>query len=153
LTPNEQAVHTALQRLIDDSLAWILSYNRFVDDDGSRYALPIVLRQVPAMLRWLIARIFRASVYQQQRAQGLALLSLTEQQHIHQRNIDALETLLGSNNYFGGDRPAVIDCAVFSVLDNIVNYPISYFGIREYIDHKPALVAYVNRIRAAYFAQ
>jgi glutathione S-transferase len=83
---------------------------------------------------------------------GLGRLTDEEKQRIHNKNIDALDDLLGDQPYFGGNQPGVVDCTVFATLENFLNLPMSYVGLFDYISSKSRLVDYVERIRTNFFA-
>ena len=70
---------------------------------------------------------------------------------IQKRNVDALETLLGDKPYFGGDRPSIVDCSAFAIVFNLLDFPVPFMGVREYLEKKPGLVAYVTRMKQQFF--
>jgi glutathione S-transferase len=152
LSDTEAAIHTALQRLCEDSLVHVGFYHRFVDEVDSAFDYPPFLAKVPGPIRVIAFKWLRVMMYRQQYAIGFARFNEAERFAIQRRNVDALVTLLGQKTYFGGDRPAKIDCTVFALLDNIVNYPVPFGGLRDHILKQQNLVEYVQRIRDCYFS-
>ena len=153
LTAEEAAKHTAIQRLLEDSLFPLMPYSRFVDKDGEEFEVEFFLKSIPTFLRPLIIRPLQSMQYWNFHAIGIARFSNDEKLLIHKKNVDALEVLLGDKPYFGGDDPAIIDCCAFAMLENFVNFPIKYLGLREYIESKRGLASYVERLRKEFFSE
>ncbi len=147
LSATDSALHTAIQRLAEDSLASILPYSRFIDEEGAKFTMPVFFGKIPALIRPVIVKAIRVVVANNLHIIGFARFTNAEKLRIQYKNIDALSVLLGDKPYFGGSEPAIIDCVVFAFLENLVAFPIEYIGLRAHVDTKANLMTYVARVR------
>lgn len=96
----------------------------------------------------LVQRDMRRTIY----GQGILRHSWDEIDLMIKKDIEALETLIGSNDYFGGDQPCEIDAATFGFISNMIvpemDTPFLTLGRKS-----ERLVAYHNRISARLFPE
>lgn len=68
---------------------------------------------------------------------------------VYQIDVDALVAFLGEKKYFFGNSPTTLDVTAYAMLRHLVDQPQKWPG-KGYIESKPNLVAYLERMRAEY---
>lgn len=141
----------AITRLCDEHLVHILVYFRWVDDKGWQQIKPAFFGRMAAPLRWFVPGMMQNKVRSSLYNQGIGRHSRDELLVFAREDLQALHDMLGTADYFGGARPCSADAAAYGVLANLIfctlETPLNRMA-REF----PALVAYCERLRAAYWA-
>ena len=150
MTPAQRARGTAVLRLLEDSLYWVLLYARWIDERGWPLTRPAFFGALPVPLRWFIPPIARRSLAQQLHAQGIGRLAPQEIYRIGEEDIDALSSMLGEQPYFLGMQPSSIDAAAYAFLANILDVPLETPLLQAARAHAN-LAAYCGRMRARYY--
>ena len=150
LTPAQRGQAVAIQRLVEENLYWVMVYDRWVREDNWPILKGSVLGEIPAPVRALIAPIARRGVKKQLNGHGIGLHSDNEIQAIARRDIGALASIIGDQDWFFGLMPSLADATVFSLLANI-RYPTFTSPMKAMIDGHPALAAFVDRFRDRFY--
>lgn len=66
-------------------------------------------------------------------------------------DIGALSALLGTQAYFGGDRPGIADASAYGALANLLGFPLST-PLKTALEACPNLVAFCRRIEGNYWS-
>ncbi len=151
LTPGERARGTAILRLLEDSLYWVLLYARWIDAAGWPLTRQAFFGALPAPLVWFVPFVARRSLAQQLHAQGTGRHQPQEIYATGSEDIAALSLLLGDAPYFLGAEPSSVDAAAYAFLANILDVPLD-MPLRQAARSHANLVAYCARMRTRYFA-
>lgn len=151
LTEDERARGHVVRRMLEEATYFHVVHTRWIRDDAwavySRYFLSLL----PPVLGHLIIRIMRRKVRSALHAQGTGRHSVGEIQAMGVADVEAVSTLLGDNPYLLGQRVTSYDATVLSFLWAILAFPVDS-PMRAAAASKPNLVAYVERLKASYFA-
>jgi glutathione S-transferase len=154
LSPEQHAIMTAMQRLLEEHLYWIGMYARWqysdknwlITKEATFGGLPPVIRDIVALVyKWMI---IRKQIY----GQGTGRHTADEIFHLGKIDIDVLSAFLADKPYFMGDKPTSLDASAFGVLINTVHGPIES-PIKEYGKLKKNLVAYCDRMMAEFYSE
>jgi len=150
LPPAQRAQGTAILRVLEDSLYWVLLYARWIDELGWPLTRQAFFGAMPAPLRAFIPRMARRSLAQQLHAQGIGRHQPEEIYDIGAADIAALSLLLGERSYFLGAEPSSVDAAGYAFLANILDVPLDV-PLRQAARSHANLPAYCARMRAHYY--
>ena len=150
LSAADRAVSRALRRMIEENLYWTMVYDRWIVDENWRRFRDVVLGGVPAPIRMVIAPLARRGVRQQLAGHGIGLHSPEEIHAIGRGDIAAIADVLGDKPFLLGDEPTTIDAVAYGILPNIMHVPI-VSPVKDAALARTNLVAYVERMRVAYF--
>lgn len=150
LTSAQRAQGTAILRLLEDSLYWVLLYARWIDDLGWPLTRQAFFGALPAPLRAFIPRLARRSLAQQLHAQGIGRHLPEDIYAIGTADIAALSLLLGDRPYLLGAEPSSVDAAGYAFLANILDVPLDV-PLRPAARSHVNLSAYCARMRARYY--
>lgn len=115
---------TALQRLFEDHLYYIIAYSRWIDPEGWEAASHGLFQTLPSSLR-LFGRLFiRNAVRRQLFAQGISRHRPDEVYDMGRRDLEAIATQLGSRPFFLGEQLTSIDAVAYGFLANILRPPV-----------------------------
>jgi glutathione S-transferase len=151
LTAVQRAEGTAILRLLEDSLYWVLLYARWIDELGWPMTRQTFFGALPAPLRWFVPRLARRSLARQLYAQGTGRHQADEIYGIGSADITALSLLLGDKPYFLGEEASSVDAAAYAFLANILDVPLD-LPLRQAARAHANLPAYCARMRARYYA-
>lgn len=151
LSAAERAVAHALRRLIEENLYWAMVYDRWVVEENWQIFRDVVLGEVPSLVRPIIAPIARRGVRGQLKGHGIGLHSQEEIHAIGCRDIAAIADFLGDKPFIMGEKPTEVDAVAYGLLPNIMNVPLTS-PIKDAGLQRANLVAWVERVRARYFA-
>lgn len=125
LTDEQKAMSYVYRRMIDEALYFNLLYTRWGDDDGWAVLEPLFFGSIPGFVRGIISSKIRKGVLKAARNQGVARHSKEEIYTIACRDLDALSSLLSSDEwFFGTDNPTLLDLWVHASVINIIIPPI-----------------------------
>lgn len=156
LGPRERALATAVQAMLEEHHYFIIMYTRWCPDAGMATYYPTMLRYcaeagIPAEHHAAAIAAARVSLSGQAHAQGVARHSDDEIMAIGQRHWTAVSTLLGDQPLILGDRPTTLDATVYAFLVSVIGSPFDN-PIKAHALAQANLVAYADRMRAAYWA-
>jgi len=155
LSNEQQATGRAVQRMLEESLYFVSSYSKWVDDGGFKIYSAQLFGHLPEDQMDTVPPMVRDIVTKKLKAQGIARHSSDEVYAIGIGDIQAFATLLGDKPYLFGDssssRPTSFDCCALGVIGNIKDGPFDV-PIRDEIRGNERLSAYIDRMRSTYFA-
>ncbi|HWR79974.1 MAG TPA: glutathione S-transferase family protein [Pseudomonas sp.] len=141
----------AIARLCDEHLAVLTVYFRWIDDEGWRQVMPAFFGMLPRVVRAPVAAIFRRKLHKGYLAQGIGLHEREDLLGFAREDLQALNDLLGTAAYFGGEQPCSADASAYGVLANLIlsnlETPLNRMA-REY----GPLVAYCERVRGQFWS-
>ena len=147
----ERSIAIAFDRLIGEHLYWSgVIQPRWREDQGFETYIPHIVQgaEVTPELRAALDA-FRKRIRDEFNGQGMGRRDGDCVVQFYQADIDALGDYLGQKKYFMGDRVRGIDAAVYAILRQLVDQPMSWKGT-GYIESKPNLVEYMARMRKEY---
>lgn len=152
LSASDAAVAHGMRRLLEESLAWALAYDRWImDGESQRKFRDIVLGKIPPPLRRVITPLARRDLRRQLHIQGMGRHSPVEVHAIGRRDIAAVAEFLGAKPFLMGKQPTSVDACAYGVLANILQPPLES-PMKEEALGRTNLVDFVERIRGLYFA-
>jgi len=146
LTPEQKSIATAVQRLCEEHLYWLIVYDRWVADSGWKVINPVFFSILSGPIKWFLPNIIRKKQKKACYIQGIGRFSDEERFALGKQNIDAIVNLLGSKPYFFGDQPTSIDATLWGMITPLLNTPIPS-KLREYAGNIPVLVEYDKRMK------
>lgn len=151
LTAEELAVSTAMQRLLEEHLFWVVLYSRWqYTDENWQINKKAIFNPLPPIIRDIVANLWRKKIQQQIYGHGMGRHQTEEIFALGKQDIDALAAHLGHKSYFFGDRPTTLDASAFGLLINISGCPIES-PLKEHALTKENLVAYSKRIMHSFY--
>lgn len=150
LTPAEQAVATAFQRLLEEDLYWAVVHTRWADESGWARTRQAFFGALPPPLRWIVPAMARRAVLSELRGHGMGRHDPAEIAAIGGRDIDALATFLAGKPFLLGERPRSIDACAYAFVANLLWAPFDS-PLRERARTHANLEAYAQRMKARYF--
>jgi len=150
-TPAERGVALAFQRMIEDHAYWAFVDARWMIEANFQAGPARYFDKLPALLRPLIVAMVRRSVARSLHAQGFGRMRRSDIERLAIADIEAIADFLGNKPYLLGDAPCGADATLFAFLMGAL-CPAFETPIRSATEAQPALVAYVDRRRARYFA-
>ena len=147
ISAQDQAYGTALTRLAEDHLYWIMVASRWLDDAWWPNIVEGFFHIAPALIRPLIANGARRQTRRTYDLQGLGRHSMEEQRSFAERDLQALQDALGDGEFLSGDSPNIFDFTIASILTGYIdNKPATW--LTELGKNYPELEAYAERVQA-----
>lgn len=160
LTSEQQALSDVVRLTCEGELYWALVSMRWYGaaglarDEGLwQTTSAMFFAGIPSLLRPLIVKIIRATSFRDAWGHGFARHSPGDQWYLASRAVRALSALLGDKDYFLGDIICEGDCAVFGLLQCLLEDTTWPNEFTAFIRKEcPNLVRFVERIQALAFA-
>ena len=150
LTPEQKAVGWALEKLCEDHIYWLFLADRWLDDSNFKKGPAHFFDAAPAPIRPLIRAFIQRKIRAGALAQGLYRHAPDERRELARRGLGAFSTLLGDKPFLFGDKPHGADATIGAfVMGSLC--PHFEGDCRQAAEALPNLVAYRDRIVAAYF--
>lgn len=155
ISPGERALGTAYRALLEEELYFHVVYQRWQLDSGWSHYVPRLKQYAgdigaPTFLAPLLLPAIRRQVVRNLHGQGMGRHTPEQVEGRAREALEALSTQLGDGPYFLGERPRTIDATVFAFLVALMAGPFES-KCKQYALAQPNFVAYVERIKAAYF--
>jgi glutathione S-transferase len=150
MTEQDRVQALLIQRLFEDDLYFTVLYDRWVVDSNWAIVRDAYFGGMPLVVRKLIVPLIRRKVIAAAHGQGIARFPPGERERRAVADVRAIDSLLGDKPFFLS-QPSSVDAIAYSFLDNILRAPISGV-VKDEVQSHPRLVAYCDRMRAAYFA-
>lgn len=147
MTAGERARAHAIQRMLEESLYFVLLWSRWTDDEGWGKTRPRLLKAIPAAVSWLVAPIIRKSAVSQTMKQGIGRHSREEIFEAGERDLDALATLLGDGPFLLGETMRSVDVIAYAFLANIVKFDLDS-PLKTTAKSHANLIAFLDRMTA-----
>ena len=153
LTPEQQGIATAYQRLLEEHLYWIGMVTRWNYTEANwQTNKQAIFNGLPPIARDLAASIYRTKIKSQIKGHGMGRLTHEEMFDLGREDIDSLADFLGDKPYFFGDKPSSLDACAYGVLINTLGCPIES-PLKDYALSKQNLLAYCRRLQAEFFPE
>ena len=151
LEPRRRGLAQALGHLFEDGLYWTgIVYPRWAIEANWQIVKPEYFAALPAPLRPLIAALARRSTLGSLKGQGVGRHSAVEVAAMGCRDIAAVASLLGEQDFMLGDQPSGIDATAYAFLAAILAVPIET-PVRQRLQQSENLTAYCRRLRERCF--
>lgn len=157
LTPEQKAISTAFQGMLEESFYFTAVYSRWVPTEAWKLYGPVlkgVLREAgaPGFLTHLIVPMIRRGVRKMLMAQGMGRHTKQEVVAIATPQLDSISHYLGSKTFFFGNKPSPIDATVFAMLSAFRGSPIAS-PIKTHLESLPNLCQYHDHILQTYYPE
>jgi glutathione S-transferase len=146
----QRAQALLIQRLFEDDLYFVILHDRWVDDAGWAITRKGYFERSAWVMRTLFVPILRRQVVAAARGQGISRFSAKERQRRIIDDVRTIASLLSDQAFFLG-QPSSVDAIAYAFLANGLSAPIPGV-LQDELRSNARLVAYCERMRAAYFA-
>ncbi|NIA02592.1 MAG: glutathione S-transferase family protein [Planctomycetia bacterium] len=150
LTDEQRATAYLVTKSLDENLYFVLLYFRWYVDANWIKTKQAFFSDMPVPLKYFVPGLIRKQVIKALKGQGVSRHTNEEIQQILRSSLQSLSDLLGSRDYFFGDKPSSLDATAFAILAEFIlvdqDDPHNQIA-REYA----ALVAYCDRINAEFY--
>lgn len=150
LSDVDRAYHHAIARMIEDHLYFPLLYTRWVLPENADIVRDQFFGSMPKLVRGVIFGMVQKSTRKRIESQGCGGHERHEIEQLAIEDINALSTILGDDDFFGGDTPREIDCVAWGTIANTLVEPFAT-PIKDAAAALPNLVAYSARMKARIF--
>lgn len=148
LSPEHKARGHAIRRMLEEHFHMVLEWELFVHPAGAEHIAKEVAAVAPPVVAGAVTSMFRGHFRKQLHARGIARHA---DEVIRAKGIDdmqALEALLGSRDFLGGDHPVMADVSAYGLVAPMAFWPMRT-PVADYIKTRPALQSYMDRMRTA----
>lgn len=152
LTAEQKAVTFAFQRLVEEHLYWVLLYSRWIDDRYCDLIKEGFFASVPKPMRGVVFKIVQRGLIKAARGHGMARHDEEMIYAMGRNDLQAIADALGDKPYFHGDQVSSIDAALYGSLASIILADMKPTPLTDAAKSMPNLVAYVERIKAEFWA-
>lgn len=150
LDPAQRGIAWAAEKLMEDNLYWAVARVRWLDRGNFDRGPAQFFRRVPAPMRGLVEHLARSKVRQMLWNQGAGRYSDDELTALASHGVGAIADILADKPYLMGARPCGADATLFAFASALMS-PVFETPIRAAAEARPNLVAYLARMRQAYF--
>jgi glutathione S-transferase len=142
LSPRDAALARTIRRMIEEAGYFIGLRMRWDTEAGYAATRAEFKKFIPGFVVPIIRRELRKRL----QGQGTGRHSIEEVHTMGAADWDAIATLLGDQPFMLGDKPRVVDCAVFGFLEGNLGFPVES-PIQQRLKTHANLIAYRARIR------
>jgi len=152
LTSQQKTSAIAMQRLLEDHLYWIGTYERwFSSDKNWQIYKEALFGHIPALIRNPIAKTYKKQIISRQlHAQGIGRHLPDEIYELGELDIDCISNFLRNKPYMLGNQPSSLDACAFGLLVNLIQCPINT-PLKQYALTKPNLVSYCQQMMRCFY--
>jgi glutathione S-transferase len=151
LEDRKKATGRLLQATFEGHLYFAGLYERFATPEGWERTGHDYFGHLPSVVRAVAAPLVRRRTLKNLHGQGTGRLPVEEVRDLARLDIAAIATTLGEEPYFLGATPRTVDATAMGFLWAISQNPFAS-ACREAVESHPNLVAFVKRMRDAYWA-
>uniref|UniRef100_F1L4L5 Failed axon connections n=1 Tax=Ascaris suum TaxID=6253 RepID=F1L4L5_ASCSU len=156
LSPSEKAQARAFHVLLEESIRWVVVYNRgrnnkfFATPQGFAGHMTGVKK---LYFKTVAIEQFKKKIVKACYLQGIGRHSLEEVEKIAMKDLLALSVFLADKSFFFGSKPTSLDATAFGHLTQVYYTPLNSDNLKKYMDEKtPNLVAHINRMKSLYWS-
>jgi glutathione S-transferase len=151
LSPHQQAIGHALQKMLEESLYFVSSWNKWVvDNNFAIYSAELFAGMPEEQLKY-VPEMVRKKVIEKLQGQGIGRHEPDEIYALGLADVQAFGELLGDGPFLFGDRPTSFDASAFGVIGNLKDGPFDS-PVRDRIRATENITGYIDRIRERYFS-
>jgi glutathione S-transferase len=156
MSPKDAAASRALQSMLEEHLYYGNMWRRWVEPGGWAHYQPVIAEFVsnfgiPAFMGKTVSSLLRKQTIKVLHAQGTGRHSPQEINAMGIALYTALSDWLGDQPYMLGQAPRTIDASAYAVLIGVLGAPIEG-PVKTFVQSRPNLVAYQQRMKAQYWA-
>jgi glutathione S-transferase len=150
LSPSEQAIALAFQRLIEENLYWAIVYSRWAEDDNWAVVRKLYFSDLPPVLRSFVPSLARRDALRSLYGQGMGRHSKAEIYDIGQRDIKALSDFLSAKPFLMGENPTSLDATGYAVVANLIRIELPSV-LSDYARQLDNLQGYCDRMESRFW--
>lgn len=150
LTDTQRAISTAIIRMVEEHIYFIVYANRWMVDENWEVTKAANFGAIPAVLRGFITRMVRKGAIAQVVGQGMGRHSPAERLKRFKIDVLAIETLLGDQEFLFGDSPSAADISTVTALGFTRAFPAKN-DLNDFLWSRPTLMAYLDRGQKALY--
>lgn len=150
LSDQEKAIHHGFRAMLDEHLYFVLVYGRWMDEDNWSTLRNTLFAAIPKLIRGVITNKIRDKVVGDLKGQGIARHTPAEVYAQGIDDVEALASYLGDRQWFGGDKPCLLDLSAVTMLASFLKVPLDS-PVKAAINGKPQLVKYIENGMATLF--
>jgi glutathione S-transferase len=152
LTPGQLATAHAVRRMVEENLARIIGYTRWLTEENWPATFEIGFGAMEEPWKTDISSKAREKLREDMILHGIGRHTPDEVQHIGLLDVKAIEEILGDKPFMLGGRPREVDASVFGILVQYIIPPLEC-AISDYARKSPTLTAYCDSILQRFFAE
>lgn len=152
LIAEQHALAVMLDIACSERLYWVSVYMRWQYEKGWEQVKNTMFGRLTRISKLYIPNLFRKFMLKQLNEQGMGRHSFEEVTQLGIKTLDALAVILGSNQYFLGDKPTSIDATTFSFLANIIWAPLCD-PVKVHIMKQENIMQYCHRMWDRYYPE
>ena len=150
LTALQKAICLVTKRMLDEHLAWVVIYSRWVPEKNFKIIRNTFFPDAAGPMKLIASKKVRKNMLQSLEHQGIGRHTEEEIYQLGKEDILALSQLLGEQTYFFGDKPSTLDVTAYAYLASIIHAPIES-PLKRFVLDQSNLVSLCERIDAQYF--
>ena len=150
LNAEQRATSRAIIRMSEEHIYFAAVCNRWLNDENWANVRQVLFRKVPKIIRGVVSARVRVGVRKAMYAQGMGRHTAAEQFIRADKDISAIQTLLGNKPFLFGDRPTAADVSVVPMLRAIVGSSAKT-ALHERVVGDAVLMAYLERGKDAMY--
>lgn len=151
LSQEQRAISTTLIRMVEEHLYFALMCDRWMDEANWRHVRAAYFAALPRPLRGPVSGLVRRQVLRTVRGQGMGRHSADERRARAAEDIAAIRALLGAKPFLMGDAPTAADASAVPMLRALAVTEPMPGALSSLVTGDAALVAYLERGRAAMY--
>jgi glutathione S-transferase len=148
LNGEQRALGHLIQRCCEESLYFVLLYERWITPEGWQVVKPAFFSPLPFLLRDAVASFARRSVQRALHGQGYGRHTRAEALALGVADVSAIATMLAARNFAVADHPTSYDAVLYAFLANILHAPLEG-ALKGALRRHENLVAHVDRMSRA----
>ncbi len=150
LSPEQRALGYTISKMLEDHLYWAMLYSRWVDRQNWKAMRLHFMGHMPLPVRRIMAELVRLKVKRDLHSQGMGRHSAKDVYWAAKRDIRAVSTLIGENEFLFGDEPSSYDAVIYAFMTNIIDCELDS-PLKEFGRSHDNLVAYCSRMRQRFY--
>ena len=150
LSASEQAISLAMQRLFENHLNFAMIYNRWIEAENWPKMRALFLGDLPPVLKQTLPPLIQKKVLRDIKGHGLGKHPAETIYKMALDDLQAIRDFLADKPYFMGEQPTSLDAVAYAFLANILWVPLTN-PLQDFIQDSPNLVAYCERMKAAFY--
>lgn len=152
LNSRQRAFAWAVERMLEDHLAWTSGYFRWLVPANFAKGPATFIQGVPEPVAVQLREELLARVCETYHRQGVSRHAPDEVLDLGRRSLDAVSALLGDNVYLTGETVCGADATMLGVLAGVLT-PFFDSGLRTHAEGLANLVGYVERMMLRYYPE
>ncbi len=153
LSPEQNSIATAFQRLLEDHLYWAGMITRWdYSESNWQVTKQAIFGVLPPIILDVAAWIYRRKIKSQLLGHGMGRLNHDEVFELAKVDLESLALFLGNKPYFMGDEATSLDASAYGILVNILACPIES-PLKEYALAQKNLYNFCRRMQNEFFPE